>query len=203
MRFPASYTDAMGTPRYLGDFTAMTPEQAREKAFAQAQAKGVAEIERPEQVLIAEARMYYGETSVVVGEWVEKVARDLTHCPSYYAADTETIRTRPGRYPASVIFTGGYLVPMPYWLVARIDGDRIAGRLYSGFGGHNFASRELPQEPAPWHVQTYVSAIPKLVAEGVLEIKPQFAGLVAEHRAQIEWARQYEPDDLRALGRQQ
>lgn len=31
---------------------------------------------------------------ITIGEWVEKESRDVTQCPSYYAADTETLRTQ-------------------------------------------------------------------------------------------------------------
>lgn len=117
---------------------------------------------------------------VVIGHWTEKQSRDLTRCPSYYAADTETIRTKPGKYTVTLVFEGGYTVPMPYWLCCGIDGDRIDGRLYSGFGGVNFASTKLPKEPTVYHVQTYAYYAKDLVEKGILTLLPGFEWLLTE-----------------------
>lgn len=117
---------------------------------------------------------------VVIGQWHERESREVSHSPSYYAADWETLKTRTGDYPARVTFETGYTIPMPYWLLVKIDADRTGGRLYSGFGGNNFASRELPHEPAHLPVQAYAYEIHKLVAAGRLTLRPEYAWLAAE-----------------------
>lgn len=118
--------------------------------------------------------------SAVIGTWVEAEPRTITSCPSYYAADSETIRTKPGRYELRLVFVGGYTVPMPYWLVAGIAADRIDGRLYSGFGGVNYASTELPKEPTTYHLQTYSFHLDELVSGGRVELLPGFEWLLTE-----------------------
>jgi len=126
--------------------------------------------------------------TVIVGTWHEREARDITHCPSYYAADSETLRTVPGEYPVRLTFEGGYLVPMPYWLLIGINTTRVDGRLYSGFGGLNVSSTELPKGEAVRHtIQTYAYNVANLVARGDLTLAPGFEWLL-EERAQWEAA---------------
>jgi len=121
------------------------------------------------------------EKEITIGTWNETTSRDITHCPSYYAADFETLRTTPGAYELRLMFVGGYTVPMPYWLLCRIDATRIAGALYSGFGGNNFASRALPKdETVPYRLQTYSYELRKLVEDGRVTLRPGFDWLLAE-----------------------
>lgn len=117
-------------------------------------------------------------TKVKIGTWHERESRDITYCPSYYAADTETLRTIPGDVEAFVLFSGGYTMPMPYWLVVTVPATRVCGRLYNGFGGVNYSHTELPAgEDCPYHTQMYVYGIPELVEQGKLTLDPEFAFL--------------------------
>ena len=110
---------------------------------------------------------------VTIGEYVVREPREVTRCPSYYAADWERLRLKPGRYPVRLRFEGGYGVPMPYWLLARIDATRVAGATYSGFGGVNFASHELlAGEAVAFHLQSYDYELPTFVAQGTIELLP-------------------------------
>lgn len=125
---------------------------------------------------------------VKIGTWIEREARDITQCPGSYAADSETLRTRPGRYDLFVTVEGGYNYPMPYWLVVRIDADRIAGTTYSGFGGHNFASQALPKAPKPYCLQTWVYQLRSMIEKGNVELLPEWQALNATHEQQLAFA---------------
>jgi hypothetical protein len=130
--------------------------------------------------------------SVVIGTWVEPEARVFTHCPSYYAADHETLRVKPGEYPVRVTFEGGYLIPMPYWLLIGLDTERVSGALYNGCGGVNYGSTELPAGEAVRHtLQLYAYNLrdpkpefatlgPGLVSSGKVKLDPRFAWLLEE-----------------------
>ncbi len=115
-----------------------------------------------------------------IGTWHEKATRDVVQCPSYYAADTETLRTAQGDYPISVGFQTGYSVPIPYWLFVAIDAEHISGRTYSGFGGNNFASRELPLESIPLRLQMYAYGLSDLVDSGKVTIDAEFEWLLSD-----------------------
>ena len=127
--------------------------------------------------------------AIVIGEWIEAESRELHHGISSYAADYEVLKTRPGRYPVTVTSSDGKTLPggtvktiyptadgsysyivTPYWVHVSIDADRIAGGHYSGFGGGNFAFRELPKEPAPYRSQTYYYQLQKQVDSGKIEL---------------------------------
>jgi hypothetical protein len=134
-------------------------------------------------------------TSVVVGKWIEKVSREETRCPSYYAADWETLVTIPGEYPLTLTFEGGYTIPMPYWLLCGIAATRKAGALYSGFGGNNFASTKLEAgESVALTLQMSAYKIRELVESGRVELLPGFEWLLDEKyswqsaRAPKTWA---------------
>ena len=105
--------------------------------------------------------------ALVIGAWVEAESRELHHGISSYAADYEVLQTRPGRYPVTVSCLNG---DAPYWVHVSIDADRIAGGHYSGFGGVNFAFRELPKEPAPYRSQAYYYQLQKQVDSGLVEL---------------------------------
>lgn len=102
--------------------------------------------------------------------WVEAEARDVTRCPSYYAADWETLRTRPGTYPMRLTTIDGRDCPAgdqwPYYLTTEIPADRIAGKLYSGFAGNNFASTDLPLEPTTLRPRIYAYHLGELLERG-------------------------------------
>lgn len=133
--------------------------------------------------------------TVKVGVWRE-VERVIDRCPSYYAADHERLRTIAGEYDARLIFSGGYTVPMPQWLVVGIPGVRVSGALYSGCGGLNFAKRDLPAgEAVSFTVQTYPYHIPELVAAGRLVLLPGFEWLMSEH----SWQHPDAPKDWNAV----
>lgn len=123
---------------------------------------------------------------LTIGTWIEAESRDVRQCPSYYAADWEVLRTTPGRYDVILQLEGGYLFPMPYWLLVRIDADRVDGKVYSGFGGLNFASNELSHEPKPLTLQMYAYQLGQLIEAGKIELDPEFAGLEVDR---IGWAK--------------
>lgn len=117
---------------------------------------------------------------MIIGEWIE-AARDVRQCPSYYAADWETLRTKAGRYPVSVRGYGSGEWNGRDWpqsLSVKIDADRIAGTLYSGFAGLNFASSDLPLEPKPLFVSPYAYALPELIDQGSIELSAEGAELM-------------------------
>lgn len=144
--------------------------------------------------VVAPEKMFHGEMTVRIGTWHEREARTVNRCPSYYAADHETLQTVPGDYPLNLRIVGGYTVPMPYWLLVSVPADRTDGRLYSGFGGVNFASTELPRERTTYTVQMYAYQLAELVAAGKVTVDAPFAGLVDDR---IEWARGF--DDYAAI----
>lgn len=116
--------------------------------------------------------------AVIIGTWHERAPREFTRCPSYYAADTETLRVKPGEYLARITFEGGYTIPMPYWLLIGIDTERVEGRLYSGCGGLNFAVTELKAgEAVRYTIQQYRYQIREAVESGWLTLKPEFEWL--------------------------
>jgi len=133
-----------------------------------------------------------------IGTWNEAEARTITRCPSYYAADWETLETRPGQYPARVEFIGGFDCPMPYWLLTSIEADRVGGALYNGICGNNFSSQSLPCEPVAYNVQMYSYEIPALVRSGKLTLAAGFEWLTEPHA----WKHPAAPktwDDVKAM----
>lgn len=127
-------------------------------------------------------------SALIVGDWREPEAREITHCPSYYAADSETLRVKPGAYPARVHFAGGYTVPMPYWLLVGLDCERVAGRLYSGFGGVNHSHTELPAgEPVRHTLQMYAYSIGEAVRAGRMTLRPGFEWLADASPGRAFW----------------
>lgn len=129
-------------------------------------------------------------TVAVIGTWHEPEAREFSHCPSYYAADHEKLRVIPGDYEARLMLVGGYTFPMPQWLLVGIKTTRLSGALYSGFGGVNFASRQLPVgEAVDYTIQTHSYQIAEAVAAGRLTLKPAFQWLAnPDHRAVLDAA---------------
>lgn len=119
--------------------------------------------------------------TVTIGKWIEQEAREFSHCPSYYAADYEVLKTRPGEYDLRLTFEGGYTIPMPYWLLVGIQTDRLRGALYSGFCGNNFAQTDLPQEPVLHTSQMYAYELRRLVEQGTVRLKPGFEWLLEEN----------------------
>lgn len=119
--------------------------------------------------------------TIQIGTWHEPAPREFTRCPSYYAADHETLRVQPGDYPAKVTFEGGYNIPMPYWLIVGVDCKRVSGRLYSGFGGVNYSSTELkPGEDVIHVIQAYAYQIKDMVKAGKLTLLPEYSWLTAD-----------------------
>lgn len=134
--------------------------------------------------------------NVKIGTWHEE-GREITRCPGYYAADSETLKTIPGDVDAFVDYVGGYNVPMPYWLVVSIPATRLRGTLYSGFGGVNFASTELKKgEAITYGMQGYRYHIKQWVAAGRLTLDERFSFLMDEK----PWDRGLQTwDELKAL----
>lgn len=118
--------------------------------------------------------------TVTVGTYHEK-GRRIQRCPSYYAADYEVLDLVPGDYPLRLTFEGGYMVPMPYWILARIDALRVEGALFSGYGGVNFGRTDLPAgEAVTYGLQTYRYLVPQMVADGDVTLAPGFEWLLAD-----------------------
>ena len=115
--------------------------------------------------------------TVTIGLWVEKEARTIGRCPSYYAADWERLETEAGEYPIQLVFENGYTAPMPYWTLVGIPARRLAGATYNGFGGANFSSNDLPQEPVKYVAQMYAYHLPEQVRQGLVKLLPEFAYL--------------------------
>jgi hypothetical protein len=138
---------------------------------------------------------------VQIGWWIEAQSRDETHCPSYYAADTETLRTTPGRYPLYMTYMGGYMIPMPQWLLANVPSVRLEGRLYSGFGGNNFASTELKAGEAIDCREMYaVYSVGELADKGQIELLPNWEWLIESRQSGATFNHPNAPrtwDDLR------
>lgn len=117
--------------------------------------------------------------TLTIGTWHEAEAREIQRCPSYYAADHETLRTTPGAYPLSVEFRYGYTVPMPDAPTAPIDTVRVSGALYSGFGGVNFARTELkPGEAVTYWERFHLFQLRELVDAGRVTLLPGFEWLL-------------------------
>ena len=118
------------------------------------------------------------QVDVTVGMWHEKQVREIDHCPSYYAADFEVLQSIPGDYPLTVSFIGGYTVPMPNRASAPVATTRLRGALYSGMGGHNFASTalEVGEKKIYWEGM-YVYNLARLVEAGLVTLKPEFQWL--------------------------
>lgn len=144
-------------------------------------------------------QMLYGEVTIEVGVWHERAARKIDRCPSYYAADHETLETKPGDYPVRIVFVGGYTVPMPQWMLIGIPSTRLDGRLYSGCGGVNYSSTELPKGEAVDYVsQWYAYSLKDCVARGDITLKPGFECLLAQKPWEAGNLRCW--GDVRALG---
>lgn len=129
--------------------------------------------------------------SILIG-YINETGREITRCPGYYAADWEKLQLKPGRYEIRVTVEGGYTCPMPYWLVAGIDARRVEGKTYSGFGGVNYSSRDLPVEDVTYNFQTYAYHLQKLVDEGMVELLPGFELLAEDKIAfgkSLEWGK--------------
>jgi hypothetical protein len=105
---------------------------------------------------------------LVVGD-----GEQVTRCPSYYAADSETLALEPGEYPLSPSTVDGRAADWsdPYYLNAAVPARRIDGRLYSGFGGCNFASRELPCEPVTYYWSVYAYHLGGLLESGKVRLE--------------------------------
>jgi hypothetical protein len=118
--------------------------------------------------------------TIQIGVIIEKESRELQNCPSYYAADYEIIKTKVGEYPLYLTFEGGYTVPMPYWLTAGIDGDRIDGALFSGCGGVNYHKTELAKEPVKYTIQQHFYQLREMVKSGRVRLNPKYNYLLED-----------------------
>ena len=107
---------------------------------------------------------------VQVGWWIEESQQRTAH--TGYAADHIEHRTVSGRYPLMLEFVTGYSVPMPYWLIVKIDTNVVDGGYYSGFAGNNFAFTPAERKASTYHIQAYWYQLPELVACGQVEMIP-------------------------------
>ena len=123
------------------------------------------------------------DVAIFIGYLVEAKTRDERRCPGYYAADYEVHRTKPGKYPLRLLFSSGYTVPMPYWLLGAIDSEVVEGKTYSGFGGVNFSSRDLPSGPSKLHVQTSFNVLKDMIRDGSVELLPGMEWLLNDEAA--------------------
>jgi len=124
-----------------------------------------------------------------VGHYIVNEASEVTRCPSYYAADHETLRLKPGRYPVRVMVEGqelfkngvdGKWCPVPRWLLVGVASERVSGRLYNGFGGVNYSSTELPAgEAVEYGLQFNPYQIAGLIAAGKVEPLPGMESVCA------------------------
>lgn len=139
--------------------------------------------------------------TIEIGTWHAE-QKEITHCPSYYAADTETLQLKAGDYPARIKFQGGFTVPMPQWLLVSIPSVRVRGRLYSGFGGVNYAHTELKAgEAVDYNVQLDCRSIKTCVENGALTLAPEWEWLASE----IPWRHPDAPktwDELKTRAKQ-
>lgn len=120
--------------------------------------------------------------AVEIGTFHQREAEQVRRCPSHYAADWEVLEREPGDYPVRITFEGGYLIPMPTWVLVGIPATRVDGATYSGFGGVNFASRELSKgERVTDTIQTYPFTLKGMIEAGKLTLKPEFAWLLEDH----------------------
>ena len=125
---------------------------------------------------------------LTIGLWIERESREVQCSPSSYAADWEILKTRPGRYPVKLRFSTGYQIPMPDTLHFGIEADRIAGKTYSGMGGVNYASSDLPLVPKKLSRSPYIHSLHSIVSAGDIELFPMFADI-------MEYTREFEHYD--------
>jgi hypothetical protein len=129
---------------------------------------------------------------IKIGTWQEKESRKLTEHTSY-AADHIEVETVPGVYDLFVDFVGGYLIPMPYWLLTSIPANVVGGGYYSGFGGVNFAFTPAKTGPTHHGVQLYAYQLKGAVEAGYAIVDPEWQWLVVEtpskaaHERGITW----------------
>lgn len=130
-----------------------------------------------------------------IGNWIESEPRKVQG-GTYYAADWIEHELRPGRYPLYLTFEGGYLMPMPYWLLATVDSRILDGRLYSGFGGLNFASTKVEPKDSTYHFQLYSYQLPDLIDRGGAEVFPEWEPFLQAIRADKDWIQSEHGNDL-------
>lgn len=120
-------------------------------------------------------------------------AREITYCHTYYAADSRTDRLIPGTYPVILTLEGGYILPMPYWLLYSVACEVLSDKCYSGFGGVNFAVESRPPRRDTYSVQGSIglSVLPGFVPHPDLP-EPELLMSKAPG-VYIEWARKYTP----------
>lgn len=126
---------------------------------------------------------------IIIGYWIVSEPEERSFCPSYYAADWEQVELKPGKYPLVLTFVGGYTIPMPKTLRAKIDAKTVAGKLYSGFGGVNFASRDIAKGPTTYHFSAYGYQIHDLVKNGRAELLPEFEDIL-DHKYPLSWVKE-------------
>jgi hypothetical protein len=132
---------------------------------------------------------------VQIGWWIEKEARKVTNHTSYAADHIEKV-TKPGRYPLHLTFETGYTIPMPYWVLCKIDAETVGGGYYSGFAGNNFRFDPAQLGPSGTHVQMYAYQLPDLLDAGTVEIFPQWMPLVDAERSDKTWKQDEHGDEF-------
>jgi hypothetical protein len=130
------------------------------------------------------------DVHVPIGDYIIQQPRVIRRCPSYYAADWERLELQPGRYPLSLVFVGGYMIPLPKWISARIPSVRVDGALYSGCAGNIFARHDLPKgEKVDYLLWSDCYLLPSMVQEGAVELFDGFDWAIrpVEHVAENHW----------------
>ena len=148
--------------------------------------------------------------TITVGNYIINEEREVTHCPSYYAADHETLKLRPGKYPVRVLIEGqmlytdgvdGKACPVPRWILVGVDSTRVSGRLYNGFGGVNYSSVEMPAgETVVYNLQFNVFTIKELIEKGHVEPLPGMEHICEQlGNNEYELAKSWTFDDVKRL----
>ena len=123
--------------------------------------------------------------TVKIGTWHETERKITGH--TSYAADYINHLSKPGDYDAVISFSGGYNIPIPQWLLVKLDTEITDGKYYSGFGGVNFASTDVKTGPATYTLQMYGYEVPKLVDAGKLTLDSEWEFLNDEYGKVLDY----------------
>lgn len=110
---------------------------------------------------------------VKIGTYHQKEAEQETEHTSYAADHIEHV-LQTGEYDANLIFVGGYIMPMPQWLIVRIDSKVVGGGYYNGFGGVNYGFTPARLGSDTYSHQFSASQIADLVSDGKLTLLPEY-----------------------------
>jgi hypothetical protein len=116
---------------------------------------------------------------IVIGTWIESEPRIITKSTAY-AADYIDHEVVPGEYPVYL----EYEITDAVWhsativrakeLVVKLPTNIVDGKLFSGFGGVNYGSRDVEQRPSEIVVRPYYYHARELVNDGTLVLDDEF-----------------------------